>query len=54
MEKKIIKHLTDFCGMKKEEILNLQLSNLLSFLEMKDLIKYKEFKKELRKEGWII
>tara|TARA_B110000503_G_C6783323_1_gene264179 strand:+ start:294 stop:455 length:162 start_codon:yes stop_codon:yes gene_type:complete len=33
---------------------NIHLYKLLSFVEMKDKIKYLEFKLELKKDGWII
>jgi|TARA_R110000803_G_scaffold64764_2_gene125844 hypothetical protein len=33
---------------------NIHLCKLLSFVEMKDKIKYLEFKLELKKDGWII
>lgn len=54
MKEKIKKYLIEVCHMNAETVANLQLSKLLSFVEMKDMVKYNEFKMGLRKEGWII
>ena len=40
--------------MNENEVTNLQLPKLLSFVEMKDSSKHEEFKKGLRLEGWVI
>lgn len=54
MREKITKYLIEVCHMNAETVANLQLSKLLSFVEMKDITMYNEFKLGLRKEGWII
>jgi hypothetical protein len=55
VEQEIKKYVKDaFHQYTEEQVERLQLPKLLSLVEMRDKDKYDEFRKTLRKEGWII
>ncbi len=51
---KIKAYVMENCNKSLSEVTNLPLHRLLPLIEMKDMNKYNEFKKQLRKDGWII
>ena len=53
-EEKIKTYVMEHCHKSLSEVTNQPLHRLLPLIEMKDMNKYKEFKKQLRKDGWII